>query len=233
MKCAVIGGYGGVGRPLCRALISDFEAEVTVVGPRLERARAFAAGLGARAAEARADDDARLARAVAGVDLVLVAAPVGADIARIGAAALDAGADMVDILLDPATPDRLAALVPELARKGRVFLTQAGFHPGLPGVFIRAAAGRMTCLRRARVLMAMSTGFDQPAATRELVQAVRANDARILEAGRWRAAGWRDMVTVEFGAGCGTRSCFPLRMREIEDLQDGIIKGARQSADEK
>ncbi|MCB1356116.1 MAG: hypothetical protein KDK53_06310 [Maritimibacter sp.] len=218
MKCVVLGGYGGVGRSLCRALQSERNAEVIVAGPRADRARAFATEIGAGWADARAEEANSLAQAFAGARLVIVSAPVGAHIAGIGAAALDADADMVDILLDAAVPDRLAPLADRAAERGRVLLTQAGFHPGLPGVFIRAAALRLDRLHSARVTMAMSTAFDQPAATRELVQAVAANDARILEAGAWRRAGWRDMVEVEFGAGFGARSTFPLRMREIEDL---------------
>lgn len=218
MRCVVLGGYGGVGRGLCRALQSELGAEVIVAGPRAERARDFADEIGAGWAEARADDARSLAQAVAGAHLVIVSAPVGGQIAGIGAAALDAGADMIDILLDASVPDRLAPLADRAVDQGRVLLTQAGFHPGLPGIFIRAATRRLEHLRAARVAMAMSTTFDQPAATRELVQAVAANDARILEAGTWRRAGWRDMVEVEFGAGFGTRSTFPLRMREIEDL---------------
>lgn len=218
MKCVVLGGYGGVGRGLCHALQSELDAEVIVAGPRAERARAFAEKIGAGWAEAHAEDAQSLAQTFAGAQLLIVSAPVGDHIARIGAAALEAGADMVDILLDAAVPDRLAPLADRAVERGRLLLTQAGFHPGLPAVFIRAAARRMERLHSARVTMAMSTTFDQPAATHELVQAVAANDARIMEAGTWRRAGWRDMVAVDFGAGFGTRSTFPLRMREIEDL---------------
>lgn len=69
--------------------------------------------------------------------MVIVTATTPQYLEQIARVALNAGSDYMDIWVRQNTIPLLKALSPEITKAGRVFITQAGFHPGLPAVFIR------------------------------------------------------------------------------------------------
>lgn len=225
----ILGGYGGVGRCLARHILATMPARLTIAGRSLERAEAFAEELkkaypdrSIHAASADASDLAGLQKAFRGVDMVIVAATTPDSIATIAEAALQAGADMMDILVRGDVVEQLQPFQERLIASGRVFITQAGFHPGLPAPFIRYASDRFDSYETANILMTMNAIFERPSSTYEIIHEVGQGEARILKNGNWQKAGYRDAITTEFAPPFGRRVCFPLQMQEIYSLKDEL-----------
>ncbi len=232
-KILILGGYGGVGREIARLLLENTNAHITVAGRRYEPAEALVRQLkntfpkrDIRAQETDVKNAMSLGSALEGMDLVVVATTTPEHIQAIARAALAKNVDYIDIMFDPDTPKRLKPLAKEIVRKKRTFITQAGFHPGLPAVFVRHAAQYLDRYETATVAMAMNARFESPQSTIDIVNAARENAFDIYRNGAWRQATYADMVRVDFGPPFGTRTCFPLHMEELRGVPEkyGIRK---------
>ena len=222
----ILGGYGLTGRVLTRRLLQESDAAVIVAGRHLEKARQMADGLAAEFGENRvsartaaAADAASLRAALAGVDLLLVAAPTTQHADTVASTALAAGVDYLDVQLSATKLDVLDALAPEIERTGRCFITEAGYHPGLPAVMIRFAATHLDRLDRAVVAGYLSIQ-DVPytAAVDELTEVFRNYDARIFKDRRWVPPGRSYARNIDFGGEIGVRACYPMFFAELAPL---------------
>nr|WP_300150081.1 saccharopine dehydrogenase NADP-binding domain-containing protein [Propionicimonas sp.] len=160
---------------------------------------------------------------VAGANLVVVTVSrpdLVADLARI---VLDAGADWFDTMLS--TPGKLAALralAGEIVGKRRCFVTDGGFHPGLPAVLVRWAAGRLDEVIEADVVAAMrmdwraDTLADSTVA--EMFDEFADFDLVAWVDGRPRRLRWRECPTVDFGPPIGRKACVPMPLAEMDAL---------------
>lgn len=221
----IFGGYGGVGKSLSRLILKETDVDVIVAGRREEKAKEFAevldreyAGKHVTSRYADAADSNSLAEAFHGVDMVIVAATTPQWIEQVARAALDSGSDWIDILVQQNTIPLLQALSSEITEAGRVFITQAGFHPGLPAVFVREAATYFDDYQKAVISMAMNARFEKPESTHEILHEVGQSNAEILKDGEWRKATYKDAIMVDFGSKFGIKKCFPLQMTEMKPL---------------
>lgn len=222
----ILGAYGGAGRALAPLLLRHTSCCLILAGRRLPEARALAAELQTafpgRRIEARhgdAADPASLRHAFEGASLVLAAATIPEYAGTAARAALDAGADWLDIMISPEVRKQLRSLEPELIRQGRCFITQAGFHPGFAAPLIRWAAPAFSRFDDARLAMTMNMRLQDPAAAREIVEEGYRFRGEVLRSGAWQPASLRDSITADFGPPAGTRSCLPLPMEELHGLE--------------
>lgn len=138
----VVGGYGATGTEVARELLRSTDCEVVVAGRDLSKAERLARSLGARAAARRVDVYApdTLADLCARCRIVINCAGPSCDIQdsvaqvarRHGCHYIDPGG--FDLLLD-----KLAPYADELRRRGLIFLSSAGWIPGLSEVFVHFA----------------------------------------------------------------------------------------------
>ncbi len=223
----VFGGYGGAGTAISRSILKNTEASLVVAGRREEKARGLAEALnrefsGDRASAIAADatEPSTLKEAFGGADLVIDAATTVPFIETTARAAIDAGADWIDIHYPQDAFPILEGLAPEIERAGLAFVTQAGFLPGLPSAFVRMAASQFTRYRRAFVSVAMRSDFDPGGAALEFVDTLGDFSAEVYRGGEWRGAGFGDVRKVDFGPPLGTKSCYPLTLAEMGDLPE-------------
>jgi len=230
----VLGGYGGVGKSLSRLILKETGVDVIVSGRREEKAEKFAEVLngefpGNRATLRYADakDFNSLAEAFQGVNMVIVAATIPECIEQVARAAINAGSDCIDILVRQDVISALQTLSSEIAEAGRLFITQAGFHPGLPAVFVRQAAPYFDNYEKAVISMAMNARFEKPESAYEIIHEIGESNAEILKDGEWRKATYKDAIMVDFGSTFGTKQCFPLEMTEMKPLP--ALLGTREA----
>ncbi len=222
----VLGGYGATGLTVVRYLLQQTGVRLVLAGRRKERADEVTAQLnaqfaGERVSGARADaaDGESLAAAFRDVDMVLVCSPTTEHVGQVARAALAAGIDYMDIHFPRKVIPVMTALAPAIEQAGRCFIYQAGFHPGLPAVFVRHAAAQFTRLRSATVGIAMCMkATSSPDSAIELVEDIGNPQAEVLRNGIWRPAGYKDMRKIDFGPGFGRRDCYPSMMEEMRVL---------------
>jgi hypothetical protein len=226
-RILILGGYGLTGRPLARHLLERTNAELILVGRRLAEAQSFANQLnstfeGGRVSARRADAASRpeLLAALQGVDLMIVAAPTTHHVKTVVCAALEAGVDYLDVQLEAGKAAYLKTLAPEIERAGRCFITEAGFHPGLPSAMVRYAAAQLDRLDTALVAGYLSLGRALPysQAVDELMEVFKNYQAQVYKNRGWTRPNSYDIRTVDFGGKIGVRRCYSMFVEELRDL---------------
>jgi saccharopine dehydrogenase-like NADP-dependent oxidoreductase len=223
----ILGGYGGVGRFLARLLLRETQVDLIIAGRRKEKADAFAAVLQREFLHSRvsslyadASNQESLINAFGGVRLVIVLTTTPDFIKQIGQAALLSGCDYLDILVSESAFHDLKELASPIRQQGRIFITQAGFHPGLPAVFVRYGAQYFDRYDKATVAMAMNARFERAEQAAEIIPLLSEFRAEIYKDGAWRKATYRDVVNVDMGNRFGTMKLFPIAMEEMKQAQE-------------
>jgi saccharopine dehydrogenase (NAD+, L-lysine-forming) len=238
----ILGGYGQTGRLLAHHLLNETDCRLILAGRRPERGAPLAAALNAQAGAARvsvaavdAADAGGLARALAGVDLVLVASSTAAHCETVARAALAAGCDYLDIQYAAAKVATLQGLAPEIARAGRCFITDGGFHPGLPAALVRYASARFDRLERANVGSVIAVDWAAldlgPETKAEFVAEFMEFDSHVYRNGRRQKLGLLSMMkplTMAFGPPFGRRACIAMTLGEMDALPE-LIPSLRET----
>jgi hypothetical protein len=223
----ILGGYGMAGLPIGRLLLEHTSARLIVAGRRLEKAEETAAELnsefpGRRVRGIRADaaDAASLATALQGIDLVVDCTPTTAHVETVTCAALEAGVDYLDILYGPNKLDVLLGLAEEIERAGRCFITEAGFHPGLPSALVRYAVSRLDSVDTAIVGGLLNIPIPYTEAVEDLVRELENFEAHEYKDGAWREASWTTYRRIDFGPPYGARPCYAMDFYEMQALPE-------------
>jgi saccharopine dehydrogenase (NAD+, L-lysine-forming) len=227
-RVVILGGYGRAGRAMVPLLLRETRGALVLAGRDGSKARRVAEewnehpGTG-RVTWARADaaDPKSLTAVFDGADLVVVAANTVAYTRAVAGAALASGLDYLDIQYAPKKLRVLLELAPDIERAGRCFITEAGFHPGLPSALVRYAATRFDRLESAVVSSVLNQrgGLPYSGGVDELIESFRDYRPEVLREGTWQTPGfWTPYRPVAFEGGFGTRSCVPVPLEEMRAL---------------
>jgi saccharopine dehydrogenase (NAD+, L-lysine-forming) len=195
-KIIILGGYGNTGRALARLMLAHSKARLVLAGRSAQRAEAQAAafnqefpGKRVRAVAADAADRESLRRALEGMDIVVAASSTSPEVAKVAEVALEAGLDYLDPQFSRAKVEVLQAMAPRIQAAGRCFITDGGFHPGLPAALVRLAEANFDRLHSATVGSVIQIdwkGLDVAQATiDELVEEFRHYQSLHFTRGRW------------------------------------------------
>jgi saccharopine dehydrogenase (NAD+, L-lysine-forming) len=222
----LLGGYGAVGRTFARLLLKETEADIVIAGRRKEKADAFAEKLKNEfpsrtisSSYANACEPDSLRTAFRSVNLIIVLTTTPQFIRQIGKAALEENCDYLDILVSESTIKDLAEFAPLIKEKNRIFITQAGFHPGLPAVFVRFGAQYFDVYKKAVIAMAMNARFETSEQAAEIVPLITEFKTEIYQKGSWRKTTYKDAIKLSMGKRFGDKSLFPIQMDEIKLTQ--------------
>ncbi len=222
----ILGGYGGAGLPIARLLLQETDVDLVLAGRHQEKAVETAAQLNVefpggrvRGAQVDASIPDSLKPALTDVDMVLVCATTVDYVRQVAEAALAAGIDYMDIHYPQEKVPVLQALAPAIKEAGRCFITEAGFHPGLPSAFVRYAAPSFSHLRTAIVGMAIKVQhLGSSGSLLELIADFADYQAYVFKAGQWRKSGAWETRKMDFGTGFGVRTCYAMQMEEMRAL---------------
>jgi len=222
----ILGGTGGSGSLIARHILEQSDAEITIAGRRRQKAQQLADDLSrlypGRVAVAALDaaDQSALRAAAAGHSLLVIAAPLTAQTEKMARFAIAAGLDWFDLQLGSRKLAVLKSLAGEIERAGRCFITEAGFHPGLPSALVRYAAAHLDVIESA--VTAGYLGFNREIpyseAVDELMEVFKDYQAQIYKDGRWTRPGAWQMRRIDFGGDIGIKRCFSMFFEELRDL---------------
>lgn len=239
MKVVLLGASGNAGREIARLLVPSLasEDEVVLAGRdpgKLSVTRAVVSGP-ARVSVAVVDvtRGAEVGDAVAGADLVVVTVSRPDLVGELARTVLDAGADWFDTLLSTeAKWEALRALEPEILGSGRCFVTDGGFHPGLPAALVRWAGGQLDELIEADVVGAMRMDWRADtladSTVSEMVGEFTHFDMTTWVDGERRKLRWSQCPTIDFGPPIGRKTCVPMPLVEMDALPE-MFPGLRRS----
>ena len=224
MNILLLGGYGATGRPLTKHLLAQTDTRIVVAGRHLDKAQAFVDSLQSErvtALQVDATDSASLRQALQGVDLLLVAAPTTHYTETVVRAALDARVDYLDIQFSDLKLETLRAHEKEILEKKLCFVTEAGYHPGLPSAMIRYAASKLDCIETALTAGYLNMGnLQYTEAVGELMEAFLHYQAQVYKNGAWTKPGSWDMRKFDFGEGIGAKTSYSMFFEELRCLPE-------------
>jgi saccharopine dehydrogenase (NAD+, L-lysine-forming) len=230
----ILGGYGNTGKLLARLLLQQTDAHLVLAGrdrTKAERAASEfnAAFPGGRVAGASVDaaDPRSLAQAFQNIDLALVASSTAKFTRQIAGEALKAGIDYLDIQYSTRKVEALKAMEQDILAAGRCFITDGGFHPGLPAALVRYAASYFDCLESAVVGSVIKMDWNTldvgEATYQELLEELADIKMLTYKNGRWIKASMlstKDFVTMDFGGQFGRQFGAPMFLEEMRLLPE-------------
>ena len=218
----ILGGYGYSGRPLAKYLLAQTEAQIVISGRSLTKAQAFVDELASPRATARQVDAsvaATLQPALQDVDLCLVAAPTTHHAATVIYACLAAGTDYLDIQFSSAKLKALYAAQEKIQQAGCCFVTEAGYHPGLPSAMVRYAANKLDAVESAVTAGYLNMGqMPYTEAVDELMEGFIHYEAQVYKNGAWTKPSEWAMTKFDFGKEIGVRTCYSMFFEELRNL---------------
>ena len=220
----ILGGYGATGRLLTKHMLAQTGYNIVIAGRNLERAQAFVDSLHdprATAKKVDASDSASLKQALQGADLLLVAAPTTHHTETVVCAALEAGVDYLDVQYSDLKLEALRAHEREIHEKKLCFVTEAGYHPGLPSAMIRYAASKVDRIESARVACYLNMkNIPYTEAVDELMEAFIHYQAQVYKNGAWTKSSSWDTRKFDFGEEIGAKACYSMFFEELRCIPE-------------
>ena len=222
MNILILGGYGYTGKPLAKHLLAQTDHKVILAGRNIEKATAFAKQLDSDRISVRRVDaaDANSMRdGLQGVDFLLVAAPTTHQADAVIEAAIAAGVDYLDVQFSDVKLASLYKYQAEIERKKLCFVTEAGYHPGLPSAMVRYAAGKLDVVESALTAGYLNIGeIPYTEAVDELMEGFIHYQAQVFKSGAWTKPSSWDMRKFDFGPDIGRRDCYSMFFEEMRAL---------------
>lgn len=233
-KIMILGGYGNTGKPLARLLLQESGTHLVLAGRNLEKAAQLAAELNrtfsgdrVTAAGVDASDPKILKQSFDGINLVVIASSTTQYARQVASAALHAGVDYLDIQYSPQKIAILRSMELEIRQAGRCFITDGGFHPGLPALLVRFAAQAFDVLESARVGSVIKEDWAklqiEDATVEELLWLMNDFEMQVYKAGMWRKVSLlstADYIRIDFGDVFGQQYCAPMMLEEMRTLPE-------------
>lgn len=240
-KIVILGGYGNTGVKIADLLLNYTDTEIILAARNMDRLHASCEQLKKKYETSRvssiyadASDKESLLRAFKSIDMVLVASGTAEYVGTVMSSVLEAGIDYLDIQYSTKKLEILQSMAEDVEKSGHCFITEAGFHPGLPAALIRYGAHYFDELKTAIVGSLIRQDWKDlefaPSTQREFVHEMMDVQSLIYKDGKWKKGSmWstKDFIEMNFSMGpegkpeLGTPKCVPMFFEELRSLPDG------------
>lgn len=230
----ILGGYGNTGLLISKLLLQETEVNLILAGRSLEKASEAAAKFNGQfesnrvsATYADASKLESLKQVFKGIDSVVVASSTSQYTKEIVTVALDTGIDYLDIQYSTKKVALLKSISQEIEKRGRCFITEGGFHPGLPAALIRYAAQKFDHMEKAIVGSVIKIDWNELNVNNdtiyELLDEIKDFEAVIFKEGQWKrqkAISMKDYISMDFGGEFGKQYCVPMFLEEMYSIPE-------------
>ncbi len=229
-RILILGGYGLTGSHLARFLHRFSDCKLILAGRQEHKARELARELETEAGAGRvrgialdASSEQALVGVLGEVDLVVLATSSWRHAAPVAKAALASRTDYLDVQFSKQKLATLQAMAPDIEAADLCFVTEGGFHPGLPALLVRHAAAQLDPLKAAHVAAASNMGVEGevPESVYEFIESFAEFECADFRGGGWSKS-WLTRRPFDFGPGIGTKTCQSWRLEEMLSLPEMV-----------
>jgi len=234
----LLGGYGNTGQWITHYLLEEFQdIEIVIAGRDLQKARAAATvfnkqyspvgSLKVLAQKVDAANQKELIWAFSRVNLVINASSTIPYTRHLMEAAIKTHTDYVDTQLSSQIKwDILRPHQDRIKDANICYVTDGGFHPGIPAALVRYAADQMEELQSAQVYGGMKIDWGNlefsSSTLKELVDEFKYFQPLVFQDGQWKNQSFRQLPNFDFGTKLGKLQCTPMDMEEMHPLPEMI-----------
>ncbi len=230
----ILGGYGNTGRLLARLLLQESNAQLVLGGRNLDKARLYADKLNQAFEGNRvcgvcvdASDLPSLRNACEAIDFVIVASSTSQFTRQVAQAALEKKIGYLDIQYSSQKILLLRSMESAIQQAGCCFITDGGFHPGLPAFLVRYAAQFFDQLATAKVGSVIKEDWKklevEDSTVYELIELINDFEMSTYKEGKWKKASLystADFIRMDFGGDFGKQYCAPMMLEEMRILPE-------------
>jgi len=228
----VLGGYGVTGRLIVELLLEQTDSRVIIAGRNLGKARLLAEDFNRQFPGERVDavfadaaDPASLDAALPGTSLAVIASSTSQWVLNTAQAVIKAGADYLDLQYSARKLQILKSLEAKINKTGACFITDGGFHPGLPSAMIRYLAPEFDRLEKAVVGSVIRLNWKHypisASTAQEFIREFTELQSEVYRAGHWVTPpfwGMFEGFKMDYGEPFGKVSGFPMFVEELREI---------------
>ena len=230
----ILGGYGITGKLIARLLLQETDLKLILGGRSLEKACSLAETLNTEFNTDRVDgiavdaaDRQSLRRAFQEAQMVIVASSTSQYARLVSESALEADIDYLDVQYSTQKLASLKTMAKDIEVAGRCFITECGFHPGVPAALVRYAAQHCDRLHKAVIGSIIKIDWKTlpltEATIHEMMEEFSTAEMLIYQGGEWKSAGWWGMNALkfmDFSPYFKRQYCVPMFLEEMRLLTE-------------
>lgn len=232
MNILILGGYGNSGSIIADLLIKETESKIVIAGRSLEKAQKLAEQLNSKfsmskcsALKVDVDNQSELRAAIESVNLVVVASSTSEHVQKVAKVCIEKKVDYIDTQLSTNNKLKiLEGLKDEISSSGCCFITDAGFHPGVPAALVRYSERLLDKIDKANIYSLIrenwkSYDFSESTII-EMVEEFLNYKPIAYKNKEWVNVGYQHTPVVDFGEGLGKKKCVPFYLNELKILTE-------------
>jgi saccharopine dehydrogenase (NAD+, L-lysine-forming) len=219
----ILGGYGNTGKCIAKLLLKESDIQIILAGRRLEKAQETAeefnrtfGGNRIKGIYADASDVESLKQAFENVNFVIVASSTAKYVKEIVKVSLESKVDYLDIQYSSEKLSYLKSISDDIKSAGRCFITDGGFHPGLPSAVARYVGGKFNKPEQIIVSSLIKHNWKKEVSDStiyEFIEEFKNYKPFVFENQEWRKAkmsAMRDYLKIDFSEKFGNKYCAPM-----------------------
>lgn len=226
----ILGGYGNTGILISEFLLKNTDSKLIVAGRNAEKAIKAAKALNEKffdervtALQINAADKRSLPERFKEADMVIAASSTLKHISKIAEAAIEAGIDFLDINLSSQEKiTKLKLLEERIKEKKLLFVTECGFHPGLPSVLVNHAAAQFDKLEVANVASLIKMNWKElefsESTVSEMANEFKYYKPYVYRDKQWKKLSFNNYKKFDFDEDYKGITCAPLMLEEMRNL---------------
>jgi saccharopine dehydrogenase (NAD+, L-lysine-forming) len=233
MKIIILGGSGNTGFLIAKYLLQITDCFIILAGRNSLKAGECANKLntefeGSRVSSVKADagDHESLINAFSNSDFIVSAGSTSQFTADIAKAAIECGIDYIDVQYSAIKLKQLNIIKNEIEIAGRCFITDGGFHPGIPAAMVRYATSKFEELHKANVgslikINWKGLNFGEETAL-EMIEEFKTYHPSIYKNGEWINLDYKNRKRFNFGKKFGVHKEVAMMLEEMRALPEKI-----------
>ncbi len=234
MNILILGGYGNAGILVTELILRHTQENIILAGRNLLKAEDTAHKLNLEyntnrvsSAKVDASDESCIATALKKVSLIIVASSTLDYSINVIDAAIEEKVDYFDLQLSsPLKLNYLKSREDEINSKGLCFITDGGFHPGLPAAMVRFSAENFDELQIANVYIYLNIDWGKyhfsPSTGKEMINEFNNYKPEAYFSGQWKKLKWSEYKIFDFGKSVGKHYAAPMMLEEMKFLPKAI-----------
>ncbi len=225
----ILGGYGNTGKLVAELLLKETDCKIIIAGRSSDKSKLLADKLNLLNPNNRvyfqgldASNKEQMKTAFKKVDMVLVCSSTLDYYKQIIDTAIEEGIDYYDINISEQKNQYIMSRNEEIIRKNLCFVTDGGFHPGVPAAMVNYASNKYEEIEKANVYGLMKLNWKEYNFSKEtileFVNEFQNYNAAIFKNKKWRKAKTSDFIKIDFGKPYGKHRLYPMNLDEMKEL---------------